>query len=324
MDLMETIFWFSIGAIFYAYLGYPLVLNFIPRKRIDGVDNSIVFMPTVSIIIPAHNEERVIEEKIQNTLILDYPKDRIEIILVSDGSQDRTNEIAMSYQDKGLMFYALSERKGKAAALNLGLTKVTNEIVVFSDSSIMLHSDALRKLVRRFVADDIGCVSGEDYIPGGGGEGLYGKYELFLRNLESKTASIVGASGSFYAQRKNLCESFKEGMAPDFLSVLQTVRKGFRAITEPEARGSMKSVPEPHRELQRKVRTFVRGITTLMNFGDMLNPFRYGVFALQLISHKVMRWLVGLFLITLFVSNMLLLGSNFYLLCFVAQLVFYI
>jgi cellulose synthase/poly-beta-1,6-N-acetylglucosamine synthase-like glycosyltransferase len=323
MVLMEIIFWFSIGAIFYAYFGYPLVLMLMKHNYDDMVITDVVFEPGISIIIPAHNEERVIEEKIQNTLGLDYPRERIELILVSDGSSDRTEEIAKAYLDKGLKFYKLPERKGKAAALNLGLEKARNEIVVFSDSSIMLHSDALRRLVRRFAADDIGCVSGEDYIPGGGGEGAYGKYELFLRNLESRMGSIVGASGCFYAQRKNLCEPFPEGMAPDFFSVLKTIEKGFRAVTEPSAQGFMQSVPSHKGEFQRKIRTLLRGMTTLLYFKHLLNPFRHGLFAIQLISHKLIRWWVGIFLVLLLLSNVFLLPSKFYAMFFLLQIIFY-
>ena len=129
--------------------------------------------------------------------------------------------------------------------MNLGLQKAQNEIVIFSDASIILKPDALKKIVGKFIDPRIGCISGEDHIPGGGGEGAYGKYELALRNLENRAGSIVGASGCFYAQRRALCEPFREGMAPDFFSVLETVEKGYRAVTEPEATGVMKSVSDP-------------------------------------------------------------------------------
>jgi len=323
MALMEIIFLFSIVVIFYAYFGYPLVLLLMKHNYDDMANANVVFEPGISIIIPAHNEERVIEEKIHNTLALDYPKENVELILISDGSRDRTEEIAKAYLDKGLKLYKLPERKGKAAALNLGLKKAKNEIVVFSDSSIMLHSDALQKLIRRFAAANVGCVSGEDYIPDGGGEGLYGKYELILRNLESRLGSIVGASGCFYAQRKILCETFPEGMAPDFFSVLKTVEKGFRAVTEPGARGFMQSVPSHKGEFQRKVRTLLRGMTTLFHFKYMLNPFRYGLFAIQLISHKLLRWWAGIFLVLLFLSNAFLLFSKWYTMFFLLQMFFY-
>ena len=181
------------------------------------------------------------------------------------------------YEDE-IKFYNLPERKGKAGALNRALLEACNEIVVFSDASIILEPNALKKIVNRFRSENIGCISGEDYIPGGGGEGAYGRYELFLRNLESSVGSIVGASGCFYAQRRSLCEPFKEGMAPDFLSVLKTVEKGYRAVTEPMARGVMESVSKSKQEFDRKVRTLLRGMTTLMAFKHLINPLQYGVF----------------------------------------------
>jgi cellulose synthase/poly-beta-1,6-N-acetylglucosamine synthase-like glycosyltransferase len=281
------------------------------------------FEPAISIIIPVYNEEKVIREKIENTLSLDYPKERREIIVVSDASNDRTPEIVKDYDKDGVKLFELSRRKGKAGALNLGLQEAKNEIVIFSDASIILERDALEKIVGKFIDPGVGCISGEDHIPGGGGEGAYGKYELALRNLENRAGSIVGASGCFYAQRRALCEPFREGMAPDFFSVLETVEKGYRAVTEPEATGVMKSVSDLQGEFRRKVRTLLRGMTTLLYFKNLLNPLQYGVFTLQLISHKLMRWSAGLFLILLFLSNLFLLDSKFYLIFLLFQTAFY-
>jgi glycosyltransferase involved in cell wall biosynthesis len=323
--IMKILFWVSGLAILYAYAGYALLLKLWPKMKYGTNDCTGLseFEPTISIVIPVYNEAEVLRDKIENTLSLDYPKEKREIIVVSDGSTDETGEIVQGFAMEGVKYFEQPERKGKAGALNRGLREAKNEIIVFTDASIFLEKAALRHVVRPFSNSPIGCVSGEDYIPGGGAEGVYGRYELFLRRLESHTGSIVGASGCFYAQRLSLCEPFPEGMAPDFFSVLKTVEKGYRAVTEPLARGRMKSVPDPHREFQRKVRTFVRGITTLMHCKDMLNPFRYGIFSFELISHKIMRWIVGLFLITLFVSNIFLLGSNLYLLCFIVQAALY-
>ena len=273
---MKFLFWFSFGIILYTYFGYPLLLKLLAGKRKEQGEDAPdpFFEPNVSLIIPVHNEEKVIEEKIQNTLSLDYPKNKLEILIASD-------------------------------------------------ASIFLEEDALRNIVRNFSENLIGCVSGEDYIPGGGGEGAYGRYELVLRNLESRAGSIVGASGCFYAQRRSLCEPFPEGMAPDFYSVLETVEKGYRAVTDSTAKGMMRSVPDPKSEFQKKVRTFLRGITTLLHFKHLLNPFKYGIFSLQLISHKLMRWSTGVFLILLFLSNLFLVGSKFYLTFLLLQVAFY-
>lgn len=311
--------------IFYAYFGYPLLLQFLVGMKKERQEDSAgpLFEPEVSLIIPVHNEEKWIEEKIRNSLSLDHPRDKLEILIVSDASTDRTGEIVRKFEKEGVRFFEQAARKGKAGALNRGLQEAQHEILVFSDASIFLEKDALHNVVRRFSEKPIGCISGEDFIPGGGGEGAYGKYELFLRNLECRVGSIVGASGCFYAQRRNLCEPFPEGMAPDFFSVLKTVEKGFRAITEPRAKGFMRSVPDPKNEFERKVRTLLRGITTLLHFKHLLNPFRYGFFSIQLISHKFIRWAAGFFMVLLLLSNLFLLSSKIYASFFCLQIVFY-
>jgi len=324
---MKIIFWLSLFGIFYAYIGYPFVLYAI--RKVSGYANNINrdgsdYEPGISIIIPVFNEEKIIGEKIENMRLLNYPEDKLEILIVSDGSTDRTGEIVERKLDSVVKFFKLPERSGKAAALNLGLKEAKNEIIVFSDASIMLDPDALKNIVKKFQNKKIGCISGEDHIQGSGGERFYGKYELFLRHLESKVHSIVGASGSLYAQRSHLCDSFEEGMAPDFLSVLKTVEKGYRAVTEPSAFGTMLSLKKTRDEFNRKVRTLIRGMTALFYKSNLLNPFKFGIFSLELLSHKIMRWLVPFFLVSLFLSNLFLLDGNMYLLFFISQCLFYL
>jgi cellulose synthase/poly-beta-1,6-N-acetylglucosamine synthase-like glycosyltransferase len=323
--MMETIFWLTFAGTLYAYFGYPLFLTLLARirpKKLHLLTNAE--LPSVSILIPAHNEEAVIAKKLQNTLSLDYPRDKLELVVVSDGSTDRTDTIVKKFTaDCPLQFIRVDSRKGKANALNKGLQHVNGEIVVFSDSSIMLEKDALKAITKAFADSEVGCISGEDHIPGGGGEGLYGQYELYLRNLESQTSSIVGASGSFYAQRRQLCIPFIEGLAPDFLSVLNTVQQGYRAISEPSAKGIMSAVSDTGAEFRRKVRTLLRGMTTLWAKRSLMNPLKNATFAFVLISHKLMRWLVPLFLMVMLVANCYLVSSMFYLGVLLLQLLFY-
>lgn len=323
---VEILFWLSLLGIIYAYFGYPVVLaiwgtfvSALPAKEEDG------FYPDISIIIPAYNEEAVIEKKIENTLALKYPKEKVELIVVSDGSSDNTNSIVSELAKKhGFHFIEVSERQGKANAVNTGLSAATSDIIIFSDSSIMLDSTALEEIVKGFSDKKVGLISGEDHIPDDdGGEGLYGKYELFLRNQESKIGSIVGASGSFYAQRKELCLPFMEGLAPDFLSVLNTVEKGYRAITEPCAFGTMSALKSTKDEFRRKTRTLIRGMTTLWHKRKLMSLVKYKGFAVVLISHKLLRWLVPIFMLVVFFTNMFLLGSFFYINVFLMQIVFY-
>jgi hypothetical protein len=320
---MNIVFWVSLTALFYIFIGYPAVLAVAALFR--GRSQSPAEAsepPSISMIIPVHNEIGVIEQKLRNTMELDYSRDRLEVIVVSDASTDGTDDVAAGFAGEGdVQFRRLPERQGKGAALNLGLELAEGEIIVFSDASIFLEPEALRNIVRPFASPRIGCVSGEDYIRGGGGEGMYGKYELCLRNLESRIGSIVGASGCFYAQRKELCRPFVEGMAPDFLSVLHTVAAGYRAVTEAAARGEMRTVRRAGHEFPRKVRTMLRGMTTLSSFKRLLNPFRHGWFAVELLSHKVLRWMAGLFLVTLATSTPLRWFLVLQVVCYLAALV---
>lgn len=323
---LPIIFWISFVGILYAYFGYPLiifVLTRIGKGKIKDIGTNL-YCPKVSIIVPFHNEEKNLPAKIQNLSELKYPWDRLELIFVSDGSTDQSDEIVKKQASDNIHLFRVDNRQGKAAALDLGVKASQNEIIVFTDASIILEPGALTNIVQGFEDPGIGCVSGEDYIPDNSGEGAYGRYELWLRNLESRFSSIVGASGSFYAQRRELVEEFLPGMAPDFLSVLNTVEKGYRAITEPAARGSMKSVRKTSHEFSRKVRTLIRGMVALFYKKSLLNFFKYPKFAFSLISHKIIRWLVPWFMIVAVLSTYFLMEVNiFYQIVFYLQVMFY-
>jgi len=323
---MIYLFWFSFLGVFYAYFGYPLLLLVLGKikdlfKPLNMELLSENQAPSVTIIIPAYNEEKVIKNKIENTLDLYYPGE-LQILFVSDGSTDLTVSYINEYIDN-VKLLELKKRQGKAQAMNMALEEASGEIIVFTDASIMLEKDSIWNIIQPFADSEIGCVSGEDHIEGGGSEGLYGKYELFLRNQESRIGSIVGASGSFYAQRKELVSPFLEGLAPDFLSVMNTVEKGYRVITYPLAKGEMTALKSNQDEFNRKVRTLIRGMTAMFKKTKLLNPVRYPLFSLFLISHKLFRWLVPFFLIILFLSNLYLLDYVFFILTIMLQVVFY-
>jgi cellulose synthase/poly-beta-1,6-N-acetylglucosamine synthase-like glycosyltransferase len=321
------IFWLSVAGVVYAYAGYPLVLSLWARLR--ARDPAVVpipreSLPGVSVIVPVHNEREVIDAKLANTNELRYPDGLLEVLFVSDGSTDGTAEAIAGSVNHRIRLIELTSRGGKASGLNAGLAEARHDLIVFSDASILLEPDAISEIVQPFQNANVGCVSGEDWIPEGGGEGLYGRYELHLRRLESRLGSIVGASGSFYAQRRALCDQFIPNVAPDFLSVLITVERGFRAVTCPGARGRMKALKTPGQEFERKVRTILRGLTTLARNARLMNPFRHGAFAFALLSHKLMRWLVPIFLVAmLLASAWLAQSSRFYAVVFLAQVAFY-
>ena len=324
IDWVAGIFGIAVAGVFYPYVGYPLILTVLGRLRRRSPIGMTRPLPSLSMIIPVHNEAVRLARKIANTKALDYPADLLEVLFVSDGSTDGSADLIRANLGPRMALVELTARGGKAAALNAGLARASGDIVVFTDASIVLEPGALRAIVRPFDDSSVGCVSGEDRIADAGGEGLYGRYELYLRRLESQVHSIVGASGSFYAQRRQVCRPFSEGMAPDFLSVLFTAQQGYRAISEPTAVGEMTSVKDTRQEFERKVRTLLRGMAALFACKPLLNPFRHGFFAFALWSHKILRWTVPFFLVAALLTPLARLESPAFAVAFWAQAIFYL
>lgn len=325
MTCWEWVFWSSAVAVTYPYVIYPALLVLINKLR--GGDTVTVSDAqfAVTIILPVANEAKRIEAKLRNIQALNYPQQRTQVIVVGDGCTDDTLDRAraVSAGSDNVVVTALPQRSGKAAALNAGLALATGEIIVFTDAAIMLDAGSLSALLKHFENPAIGCVSGEDYVDGGGSEGLYGRLELLLRREEAKLHSIAGASGCYYAQRKTLCKPFIGGMAPDFLSVLNTVAAGSRAVCEPQARGAMTATSSQSAEFARKARTFLRGITALFGNAALLNPFKYPAFSFILFSHKLMRWLAPMPMCLCLLAAWVLREHMFYFAMLVAQAAFY-
>ena len=327
--IWEALFWLSAFGVFYAFVGYPLAIGILAGVSPRPVKKESI-TPKVSLIICAYNEDAVIREKIENSLKLDYPKERLEVIVASDCSTDRTNQIVSEYANRGVRLLTLPERKGKTAAQNLAVSKAEGEIIVFSDASILLEPDSIRKLVRNFSDPTVGCVSCEDKtisIRDGKAvedEGLYVRYEMAVRRWESRFGSIVGASGCFYGLRKPLWRQPEDFLVVDFTTALDVRELGYRTVSEPEAIAYVKTVASPEKEFARRVRTATRGLVGLLHKRRLLNPFRFGFFAFQLASHKLLRFLVPGLLILLLISNVMLAGAGLiYLSSLVLQAVFY-
>lgn len=324
MTLVEALFWICVLLVAYPYAIYPLILVAINRLTGRREHTGAPFEPSVTVILPIHNEARRIAAKIQNLLALDYSRHKLRVLVIGDACTDDSLERAQRAGEGVVETVDLELRGGKAAALNAGLARATGEIIVFTDAAIMLERGSLRALLSHFVDPQIGCVSGEDYIEGGEAEGLYGRIELLLRREEAKLHSIAGASGCFYAQRRELCAPFRSGMAPDFLSVLVTVKAGQRALAEPAARGSMSATSSHGAEYARKVRTFLRGLTALFGNATLLLPLRRPAFSFILWSHKLMRWLAPIPMLGCLIGAWVLRSELLYLALFVGQVCLYL
>lgn len=327
---MVILFWASITLLIYTYLGYPIFLYIIGRfiKNNHTVDEEIY--PKVTLLIPAYNEEKDIEAKIQNSLELDYPEERLEIIVSCDGCTDRTDEIAKEYIKAGIKCLSFKERAGKMAVLNKTVPIVKGDIIVFTDANAMLDIKAIKNIVRHFGDKKVGCVCGEKNILTNKGfgteksESLYWRLESFLKRWESYISSCSGADGSLYAIHKELYPFPKDNMLimDDMIVSLKIVEKGYRCIYEPKAKAFESSSINTFDEFTRKVRILSGSLTAIWEVKRLLIPFISPI-AFQLWSRKVLRWVGILFMISAFFSNLFLKGI-FYKTILWIQGVFYL
>ena len=326
---MLALFWTSVTLIIYTYLGYPLILMALSRFRSRTVEAEKDYFPPVTLIVTVFNEEQRLKKKIANTLELDYPRDRLEIVFASDASTDTTDDIIRSYGDKGIKLVRTSHRGGKENAQKCAIEQAQGDIMVFSDVATMLDKNGIKSIVANFADQGVGCVSSEDRFinPDGAisGEGAYVKYEMWLRSLESRVNSVVGMSGSFFAARKEVCRNWPTNIPSDFNTLLNSIRSGFRGISDPLSLGIYSNIKDEKKEFDRKVRTITRGISALFADTSLMNPAAYGLFSWQLISHKLFRWCVPWFLAAAFAANLFLVSSGKlkYVFSFIMQLSFY-
>ena len=322
----EATFWISVALVLYAYAGYPCLLMALTMFRDRPVRKARI-TPRVSFVIAAHNEEQRIAEKIANTLRQDYPAHLMEIIVASDCSTDRTDDIVRSF-GRRVWLVRGRERRGKEAAQQLAVRAAMGQVLIFSDCATALAPDAVSNIVQNFADPSVGCVSSVDRLMDAqgraSGEGAYVRYEMWLRELETRVNTLVGLSGSFFAARQDVCRRWAADRQSDFSTLLNAVDMGLRGVLDVDSKGYYRNIADDRREFQRKVRTVVRGIAVLHSNAGMLNPFRYGMFAWQLASHKICRWLVPFGMIGAFISNAFLIDdSALYAVTFAAQAMFY-
>jgi cellulose synthase/poly-beta-1,6-N-acetylglucosamine synthase-like glycosyltransferase len=307
-----------LGVFVYAYAVYPAVLWLLSRSsRWEAAAAPVEEWPTVTLTVPVYNESLSIGRKLDELLSLDYPKEKLQILVISDASTDTTEDIVASYADRGVELLRLPVRRGKTAAENAAGPAARGSIIVNSDATVRVPPDALKALVRSFADPSVGVASGRDVSVDherrevNRGESQYVGYEMWVRSLESRVGSIVGASGCFYGIRARIYDStFPEELSRDFASALMARANGLRAVSVDDALCYVPRAGTLRTEFRRKVRTMARGLETLWRWRRMMNPIRYGAFALMLISHKLCRWLVYLLVPFAFVGLAILAESS--------------
>lgn len=330
INIPAAIFFICVIIVFYVYCGYPFlvfIIVFFVNRKVKKDKHE----PNVTILIAAYNEEENIGKTLENKLNLDYPKQRLEIIVISDGSTDRTDEIVRQYQNSGVRLIRQDQRKGKTSALNLAVPQVKGEVIVFSDANSIYTTDALKYLVRNFKDPQVGYVTGKMvYITQDGSTisescSTYMKYENILRRIETKLGSIVGVDGGIDAVRKELYKPMNSDQLPDFVLPLKIVEQGFRVIYEPRAILKEPSLKKPKEEYRMRVRVTLRALWAFSDMRYLLSFKRFKLFAWQLWSHKVLRYLCFIFLIGAYFSNLVLWKeSDFYMLFFTLQNIIYL
>lgn len=336
MSILEILFWTFIFIIFYAYFGYGIILFaivkireiFIPERKIVNPR----FEPTVSFIVPCYNEKDILKDKVKNCLELDYPKDKLQIIFITDGSTDGSEDMLTQYREIEVLHE--SARKGKSAAENRSVNHASGEIIIFSDANTILPSDAVKSLVRHYINPVVGAVSGEKRIlqsdrenAAGAGEGFYWKYESMLKRFDARLLTVVGAAGELFSFRKHLFKPLEEDtILDDFVLSLRITQAGYRVLYDPTATALETSSENSKEELKRKIRICAGGWQAMSRLGSLFNVFKHPVLTFQYVSHRVLRWtLAPLFLFLVIPMNIILAQDNvFYTIVLQLHLCFYL
>jgi cellulose synthase/poly-beta-1,6-N-acetylglucosamine synthase-like glycosyltransferase len=328
---MELLFWLSVILIVYIYIGYPVVLRYLPKRTSEKM-LPLNELPKVSVIIPAYNESKVIQQTIENKLSQDYPAEKLEIIVVSDESEDGTDEIVKTTaaQDPRVRLIRQVPRQGKTSGLNLAVLDATGEIIIFSDANSHYQPNAIRQLVDCFNDPNVGYVTGkmvyvnEEGNVVGDGCSAYMKYENYLRSLESQVSSVVGVDGGIDAIRKALYQPMNADQLPDFVLPLKVITQGKRVIYCENALLNEESLSNSQSEFRMRVRVSLRAYWAMWDMKHLFNPIKYGLFSLQITSHKLLRYLAFIPLFFALVTNGLITGEGWlYQLTFLGQIIFY-
>ncbi len=342
MKTLEIIFWLALFVIFYSYLGYGILLYIIIKiRRLAGLakpySKNENYEPEVTLFVAAYNEKDYVDGKVKNSLSLNYPKEKVKHVWVTDGSNDGTPDLLRKYKE--VEVYHEDARGGKIGAMNRGMQFVKTPIVIFSDGNTNLGKDSIREIVNLFRNPKVGCVSGEKRIYGkdadaaaGAGEGLYWKYESTLKKWDAELYSVVGAAGELFAIRTELWQEVeKDTLLDDFIISLRVAMAGYTIQYNPNAYAIETASANVKEELKRKIRISAGGIQSVVRLRSLLNIFKYGTLSFQYISHRVLRWTLTPLLLLLIIPINLILAvnagweiSNIYTLLFLAQVLFYV
>lgn len=343
MSVVEIIFWSAFFIVFYTYIGYGIVLYLAVKiKRLlhkskSQFPNDENFEPEVTLLIPAYNERDYVKEKMENCRALEYPKDKLNIVWVTDGSDDGTEELLSEYKDISVLHK--SERNGKIAAMNRVMPLVKTPLVIFCDANTSLGLDAIKRIVTCFKDPKVGCVSGEKRIfnkdkdvAAGAGEGIYWRYESTLKKWDAELHSVVGAAGELFAIRTELfTEVEPDTLLDDFIISLRVAEQGYTIQYDPDAYAIESASANVGEELKRKVRISAGGIQSVLRLKSLLNIFKHPVLSFQYISHRVLRWTLTPICLLSLIPLLTILGYNYgfmnfgiYTILFWLQLLFYV
>ncbi len=313
--IARTLFWGSLGAIGWSYAGYPALLALMARTRPHEMASGDI-EPTISLVIAAFNEEKNIRRKIENSLALDYPADKLQILVASDCSDDGTDDIVREYADRGVVLVRLEERGGKTAGQNAAVERAAGDVVVFTDATTEFTPGTLRDLIQGFADERVGCIGAElSYVSNEGtevgrGAGAYWRYEKAVKALESRVHSLVGVSGCLYAVRRKAYRPLPPDLISDFVIASEMIDQGYVTVYGRGAVSREETNEDTEREFRMRTRVIIRSINALVRNAHMLDPTRYGFFSVQLFSHKVLRYAVPELLLVALGANAVLAAQR--------------
>jgi cellulose synthase/poly-beta-1,6-N-acetylglucosamine synthase-like glycosyltransferase len=314
---MIIAFWICVFLMVYVYVGYPVFARVL-GAAIDRQVKRDTIRPTVTVVVTAYNEEKGIKAKLDNLFELDYPHDKLQIIVASDASSDNTDAIVQAYGDPRVSLLRVEGRKGKTACQNAAVRAAEGDIILFTDATTQIDATTLTAMVENFADPEVGCVAGrliyvdtQNSLTGSGGT-AYWEYELSLRKAETRLGSLVGVSGCLYAVRRSAYRDISPDLISDFVIALDMREQGLRTVLEPNGICREDTLAKSRQELSMRVRVAIRSITALVSKANCLNPFKYGLFAWQLWSHKALRYLSPVIWIVLLIVNFGLLDQMLY------------